>query len=162
MTDLIEFDHSAVAVNDLDLAEHFYVEILGQIIGDAFVQMRSPTSTEDIIRRFKTLMDGRASRSSEVVYRGATPHSTARLGRAVIPFSIYQTHVQEPPPEQLRGLPRLAFHVTSEQIDIAVEVFRRYRVAFAGPVAYPAPCLIARSLYFKDPSSNFLELSCSR
>jgi len=162
LTDLVEFDHSAIAVNDLDLAEHFYVEILGQIVGNAYVQMRAPTSTEDIIRRFKTLMDGRASRSSEVVYRGATPHSTARVGQAVIPFSIYQTHVQEPAPEQLRGLPRLAFHVTGEQIEKAVEVLSRYRVPFEGPVDYPAPCLIARALYFKDPSSNFLELSCPR
>jgi hypothetical protein len=85
-----------------------------------------------------------------------------RLGQAVIPFSIYQTHVQEPPPEQLRGLPRLAFHVTTEQIDTAVEVLGRYRVPFEGPLEYPAPCLIARALYFKDPSSNFLELSCPR
>ena len=56
----------------------------------------------------------------------------------------------------------LAFHVTSEQIDTAVDVLQRYRVAFEGPVEYPAPCLIARAIYLKDPSSNFLELSCAR
>ena len=162
MTALIEFDHSAIAINDLNFAEHFYVEILGQIIGSAEITMRAPGSTEEIIRRFKTLFEGRATRGSEMVYRGATPHSTARVGQAVIPLSLYQEHVQEPPPEQLRGFPRLAFHVTSEQIDKAVEVFTKHRIAFEGPAEYPPPSVIARAVYFRDPSSNFLELCSTR
>lgn len=162
MTMVGVFDHSAVAVNDLILAERFYAEVLGEILGGR-IEGRTPQTTEELARRFKTLMEGRgASRGSELVYRGATPHSSVRLGKTVIPLSIYQIDIQEPPPEQLRGTPRLAYNVTSEQIDQAVEVFRRNRVAFEGPVEYPAPSLIARAIYFKDPSSNFLELCCGR
>jgi catechol 2,3-dioxygenase-like lactoylglutathione lyase family enzyme len=162
MTLIGELDHSAIAVNDLILAERFYAEILGEILGGE-ITMRTPQTTEEVLRRFKTLREGKnANRETELVYRGATPHSSVRVGKAIIPFSLYQTHVQEPPPEQLRGTPRLAFHVTSEQVDQAVEVFRRHSIAFEGPVEHPAPSVIARSLYFKDPSSNFLELCCAR
>jgi hypothetical protein len=89
-------------------------------------------------------------------------HSSVKLGQTVVALFLHQTHVQEPPPEQLRGIPRLAFQVTPQQFEQAVEVFRRRKVAFEGPVEHPAPSRVARSLYFKDPSSNFLELCCGR
>jgi len=162
MTAIKEFDHSALNANDLDLTEDFYVNIMGPIIGEVSIGERSPGTTEEIIRRFKTLADGRASRSTEVVYSGATPHFTVRLGQAVIPMRLHQMHMQEPPPEQVRGAPRRAFHVTPEQLDRAVEIFRKHKVAFEGPVEHPAPSVVARSLYFKDPASNFLELCVRR
>lgn len=90
------------------------------------------------------------------------PHSSVRVGQTVVALFLYQEHVQEPPPEQMRGTPRLAFQATPEQIERAVEVFRRHRIAFEGPVDHPAPSRVARSLYFKDPSGNFLELCCPR
>ena len=70
-------------------------------------------------------------------------------------------HVQEPPPEQIRGTPRLAITVTPGQVDKAVEVFQRRDIPFED-VHHPATSPISRSLYFKDPSSNFLELCCER
>ena len=162
MTAIKEFDHSALAANDLNLTEDFYVNVMGQIIGEVSIGERSPGSTEEIIRRFKTLADGRASRASESVYSGATPHFTIHLGQAVIPIRLHQMHVQEPPPEQLRGVPRRAFHVTAEQFDRAVELLGKRRIPLEGPVAHPAPSVIERSLYFKDPASNFLELCVPR
>lgn len=162
MTALMEMDHSAIAVTDLNITEHFYTEILGPILGGASISERSPGTTEEVIRRFKTLVEGRASRANEVMYSGATPHYTIRLGQAVIPVRLHQVHLQEPPPEQLRGVPRRAFHVTPEQLEQAIDRLRQYEVAFAGPVDHPAPSVVARSVYFKDPSSNFLELCCSR
>lgn len=159
---LTEFDHSAISVNDLNLTEHFYTQVLGPVLGGATVSERSPGTIEDVIRRFKTLMEGRASRSTEMVYSGATPHYTLRLGQAVIPVRLNQVHLQEPPPEQQRGVPRHAFHVTPEQLDQAEGLLRKFRVPFEGPVGHPPGCVIARSLYFKDPSSNFLELCSPR
>jgi len=79
-----------------------------------------------------------------------------------IPLFLYSDHIQEPPPEQLRGTPRLALHVTPEQMDELIEVLQEHKVAFEGPVEHPAPCPVARSVYLKDPSSNFLELACPR
>jgi catechol 2,3-dioxygenase-like lactoylglutathione lyase family enzyme len=162
MTAILEFDHSALASNDLELTEDFYVNVMGPIIGEVSIGERSPGTTEEIIRRFKTLADGRASRSTEVVYSGATPHFTIHLGQAVIPIRLHQMHMQEPPPEQLRGAPRRAFHVTPEQFERAIQLLRERRVPFEGPVDHPAPSVIARSLYFKDPASNFLELAVTR
>jgi len=147
MTAIKEFDHSALSSNDLELTEDFYVNVMGQIIGEVSIGERSPGTTEDIIRRFKTLVDGRASRSTEVVYSGATPHFTIHLGQAVIPIRLHQMHVQEPPPEQLER---------------AIEILGKRRIAFEGPVEHPAPSVVARSLYFKDPASNFLELCVPR
>ncbi|MBM2812716.1 MAG: hypothetical protein HW416_3475 [Chloroflexi bacterium] len=156
-----EFDHSAIAVYDLDLAEHFYAKVMGEILETTF-DYRSPASTDQIMQRIKTLLEGRASRGSEQVYGGAMPHSSVTVGQAIIPLSLYQSHYQEPPPEQLRGVPRLALHVTPEQMDRAVEVFGRHKVAFEGPIDHPAESVIARSIYTKDPSSNFIELCCPR
>lgn len=162
MTAIKELDHSALSATDLELTEDFYVNVMGQIIGEVSIGERSPGTTEEIIRRFKTLADGRASRSTEVVYSGATPHFTIHLGQAVIPIRLHQMHVQEPPPEQLRGAPRRAFHVTSEQFERAIEILGKRRIAFEGPVMHPAPSVVERSLYFKDPASNFLELCVPR
>lgn len=162
MTPFTEIDHSAIAVTDLNLTEHFYTRILGPLVGGATVSERSPGTTEDVITRFRTMMQGRASRASEMVYSGATPHFTLHIGQAVVPVRLYQTHVQEPPPEQLRGLPRRAFHATEAQMEEAIVVFKQYDIPFEGPVDHPPASRIARSLYLKDPSSNFLELCCPR
>src|SRR5205823_3900702 len=83
-----EFDHSAIAVYDLDLAEHFYSKVLGEII-ESTMDYRSPATTDQILTRIKTLMEGRASRGSEKVYGGAMPHSSVTVGQAIIPLSLY-------------------------------------------------------------------------
>lgn len=163
MTALLELDHSAMAVTDLNLTEHFYTHVLGPILGGASISERSPGSTEEIMVRFKTLLEGRAPLAGgEVMYSGATPHFTIHLGQAVIPIRLHQVHLQEPPPEQLKGVPRRAFHLTPEQFEAAGGRLREFDVPFEGPVEHPASSVIARSIYFKDPSSNFLELCVPR
>ena len=157
-----EIDHSVVAVNDLILAERFYAEILGEILG-GHLEDRSLLTTDELIRgrRLRATMGDR-HRDQDQPARTPAPHSSVKVGDAVVAMFLYQDHVQEPPPEQLRGTPRLAFHATSEQMELAVEVLRRHRVPFEGPVEHAAPCPVVRSLYFKDPSSNFLEICCPR
>jgi catechol-2,3-dioxygenase len=162
MTSIQEFDHSVLAVNDLILAERFYDEVLGELLG-SYVEPPTMHTTEEVLRagRLRERMADR-NRDEDRGFRVPAPHSGVKVGRALIPMFLYTEHVQEPPPEQLRGTPRLALHVTPEQIEQAVEIFRRHRVPFEGPVDHPAPCPVARSIYFKDPSSNFLELACPR
>ena len=92
----------------------------------------------------------------------SVPHGGVTLGKTLLPLFLYSDHVQWPPPEQLVGTPRIAITVTPEQMDKAVEVFRSHKVPFEGPVQHPVPAPLASSLYFKDPSSNFLELCCPR
>ena len=158
MEEFLEIDHSVLAVNDLILAERFYVEVLGEIVGGARLEDRSGLTTDEIIRG-KRLREMRGATNSGNVM---APHSSVRVGDTLIPLFLYQEHVQEPPPEQMRGTPRLAIAVTPEQTERAIDVLNRYDVPFEGPVEHGAPCPVARSIYLKDPSGNFLELACQR
>ena len=87
---------------------------------------------------------------------------TELVGGALIPMFLARRHEQEPPPEQLRGSPRHAFPVTEQQMTKAIELLKKHDVDFEGPVDHPEVALVKRSLYFKDPSSNFLELCVPR
>ncbi len=163
--DIIEFDHSTIRVNDLILAERFYSVVLGEILG-GYVEDRSGLTTDELLR-FKRLATVMAERERSAGRepggpRVSAPHSTVQVGGALVPMFLLTEHVQEPPPEQLRGTPRQAFGVTSEQMEQASEVLKRHKVPFEGPVEHAPPCPVARSIYFKDPSSNFLELCCPR
>jgi catechol 2,3-dioxygenase-like lactoylglutathione lyase family enzyme len=165
MATISEFDHSVIAVNDLILAERFYTRVLGELF-PANAEPPTMHTTEEVIRagrlRQRIAQKDAQSGREEGVTRVPAPHSGVKVGEALIPMFLYTEHVQEPPPEQLRGTPRLAIKVTPELMEQAVEVFRRHKVPFEGPVEHREPSPIARSLYFKDPSSNFLELCCPR
>lgn len=157
-TMITEFDHSVLAVNDLVGAQVFYSEVLGEIVGKCEVGWPSMLSTEQLERAVRlqslhTQRDGAAHVSA--------PHASVTVGDAQIPLFLYREHVQEPPPEQLRGTPRLAITATPEQMDKAVEVFQGRKIPFED-VRHPESSPLARSIYFKDPSSNFLELCCER
>jgi catechol-2,3-dioxygenase len=166
MTSVTEIDHSVLAVEDLIRAEHFYSAVLGEFLGGS-VEDRSMLTTDEIIRgmRLRAVMAERehqSGRSAEAPQRVSAPHSSVKVGEALIPLFLYQEHVQEPPPEQMRGTPRLALQVTPELMEKAIDVFHRHKVPFEGPVDHPSPSPVACSIYFKDPSSNFLELACPR
>ena len=157
-TKITEFDHSVLTVNDLVTAKMFYGQVLGEIVGKAQIDEPTMLATEQLeraerLQRFFLQRDGVAHVSA--------PHLTVTVGDAQIPLFIQREHVQEPPPEQIRGTPRLAITVTPAQVDKAVEVFQRRDIPFED-VHHPDTSPIARSLYFKDPSSNFLELCCER
>jgi catechol-2,3-dioxygenase len=154
-----EIDRHAIWVNDLVRAERFYGEILGEII-PSYVANRYMLSTEEIIRERQ--LQRLAERRGEVSKEFPIPYSRAMVGQADIIFRLLDHHVQEPLVEQLQGTPRIALRVSEAQIEQAVEVFTRHRVPFKGPVDHASPSPIARSIYFKDPSGNFLELACRR
>lgn len=155
-----EFDHIVINVNDLLFAEHWYSTVLGEILGGCEIGHKAMLSTDSIIHA--KMMAQRRAELRDTGGDVAAPHGSVMFGEALIPIFVNQEHVQEPPPEQLRGTPRMALPVTGEQMEKAVEVLRRYKVPFEGPIEYPPPCPAARSIYFKDPSSNFLELSVPR
>ncbi|MBM2810823.1 MAG: hypothetical protein HW416_1582 [Chloroflexi bacterium] len=171
---MIEFDHAVIRVNDFILAERFYQQVFGGIFGDDLVHVehRSMNSTEEYVHTAQTggtgaraaeadekrgLQTGEPVRVSGVRLVGIGQGSV-QIGGALIPMFLARKHEQEPPPEQLRGSPRHAFPVTQKQMDRAIEVLRKHDVDFEGPVDHPPQALVKRSLYFKDPSSNFLEL----
>jgi catechol 2,3-dioxygenase-like lactoylglutathione lyase family enzyme len=158
----VEIDRHAIWVNDLVLTERFYVDVLGEIL-PSYIANRYMLSTEEIVRerQMQALAargDGEGHSQSFI----AVPYARAMVGHADVIFRLLDHHVQEPPLEQLRGRPRLALSVSAEQMDRAPDVLRGHEVPFEGPVDHAPPAPIARSLYFKDPSGNFLELCCPR
>lgn len=155
-----EFDHCVIAVNDLELTEHFYGAILGEILGGCAIGEKTMMTTDEIIQSKQ-----QASRRARLEGHEASvsaSHGSVKFGEALIPIFLNQEMVQEPPPEQLRGTPRLGLPITPEQMERAVEVLRRHRIPFEGPIELAAPCPAERSIFLKDPSSNFLELSVPR
>src|SRR5688572_18497097 len=110
---ITEIDHSVVAVNDLILAEQFYGEVLGEILGGR-VEDRAMLTTDEIVRAGRLRSTMAEHYKDRPAARIPAPHSSVRLGRTVVAMFLHQEHVQEPPPEQMRGTPRLAFQVTPE------------------------------------------------
>lgn len=161
-----EIDHSVVAVNDLVLAERFYGQILTQVLG-GYLTGTSGHTTEEVVRsaQRRAMAPPRESQADAASGRvhgvSGGPHSSVKIGNALVAIFIQDEDVQEPPPEQLRGTPRLSFYATPEQVAKAKDVFGQHKIAFE-EFDHPASSPLARSLYFKDPSSNFLELCCSR
>lgn len=154
-----EFDHCVITVNDLNEATFFYGTILREIMDDAWVRDHwSYFRTTDIIQARRQMSNGRIYSEARL----PAPHGTVGFGEALIPIFLNQDHVQEPPPEKLRGTPRLALPVTPQELERVAPTFEKYQIPFEGPVEYAAPCPTARAVYFKDPSGNFMELACPR
>src|SRR5437764_9206528 len=145
-------------VDDLVLAERFYAEILGQeIFGNGSVDTRYMLSTDEFLESRRRSGSERGN-GTATFWVNRPPHSNVTVGEGKVSLYLADHHLQEPPPEQLRGAPRLALTATDQELKRAVAVLARHEVAFEGPVQHPAPCLTAASLYFKDPAGNFLEL----
>ncbi|HEY3117436.1 MAG TPA: hypothetical protein VGK54_11905 [Chloroflexota bacterium] len=155
-----EFDHCVIDVYDLQMAENWYSKVIGEIVGDCVVSERTMMTTDELIQS-KQQASRRANLEGHENALSAS-HGGVRFGEALLPIFLHQEQVAEPPPNLLRGTPRLGLPVTAEQMAKAVEVLCRYQIPFEGPVEFAAPCPAERSLYFKDPSSNFWELSVPR
>lgn len=157
----VEFGRRAVLVNDLVLAEKFYGEVLIEIMGGA-ISTRYMLTTEELLETQRPRPRPGRGATSDGVWFGRPPYTKVQVGRSSILLHLAPHHIQEPLPEQLRGVPRLALGATPQQMDKATEVLTRHGIPFEGPVDHAAPSPLARSLYFKDPSGNFLELCCPR
>lgn len=171
---MIEYDHAVIRCNDLKVAERFYGRVFSEIYGADQVEIdhRALETTEAYLHTATT--GGTGARVQEAdskqginrhgtgSMRVPTAQGSVKIGGALMPIFLARRHEQEPPPEQLRGTPRHAFPVTEEQLAKAMDVLRKYDCEFEGPVEYPAPSPTRKSIYFKDPSSNFLELAVPR
>jgi len=155
-----EFDHCVIDVYDLEMAERWYSKVLGEIVGQCVVSERTMMTTDELIQSKQQA--GRRARLEGHENSLSASHGGVKFGEALLPLFLHQENEPEPPPEKLRGTPRLGLPVTQEQFGKALEVLRRYRVSFEGPVDFPPPCPAERSIFFKDPSSNFWELSVPR
>ena len=156
----IEFGRRAIEVNDLVLAEEFYGKVLVEILG-GHLDSRYMLTTEEMLESQRRVPRGNGQVADQFFF-GRPPYTKVLVGRTSILLHVAPRHIQEPPPEQLRGTPRLALTATQEQLDHASTVLTAHGIAFEGPIDHAAPSPVARSLYLKDPSGNFLELVCPR
>ncbi|MEA2639548.1 MAG: cytochrome b6-f complex iron-sulfur subunit [Chloroflexota bacterium] len=158
----VHCDRRAIAVRDLVDAEEFYVQVLGAIFG-ATLANRYGLNTDELRQGRRTAALARRHGADDDADELALPYSRVILGaarQAHVYLHLTGQHRQEPPPEQLIGAPRLGFAVTTEQMERAVEILTRAGIAFDGPHDFAPSCRVARALYLKDPSGNFLELCC--
>ncbi|HET9149972.1 MAG TPA: VOC family protein [Alphaproteobacteria bacterium] len=128
--------HSGICVHDLKAAEDFYCNVLG-----ATVHSRVNFKTQDALR-------------------GRSVHTSLTLGDYLFAIMLSEDWMNVPPPEQLRGENRVrhAFCVPRERFATLVESLRRHEVPFDGPVTHPERGPFGESVYFRDPTGNFLEL----
>jgi catechol 2,3-dioxygenase-like lactoylglutathione lyase family enzyme len=172
---VLGIDHAAVEAYDLEWAEEFYTQALGLP-----VDHRTGWRTADYVRA-KLWGEGREEmapgtrrwdqRYTTMEQKRRLPRPNmqlyVRFGDAVLGVYLALEHRQDPPEEQMAGTPRVGFRVTRQGLEEAVERLSNHRFPFhlspfEGPVEHPASAPIASSLYFKDLSSNFLELCVPR
>jgi catechol 2,3-dioxygenase-like lactoylglutathione lyase family enzyme len=163
-------DHAAVEVFDLEWAEDFYVNLLGLP-----VDHRVGWSTENYARA-KLWGEGNEEMapgtrrwdqlysSMEKQRRVPRPNMQLYLGLGSAALGLYLAveHRQEPPEEQSVGTPRIAVRAPRRVLDEAARLLEQQRWLTRGPVEHSSAAPVQASLYFKDPSGNFLELCAAR
>ena len=128
--------HSGICVHDLKQAEDFYCNVLG-----AAVHSRVNFKTQDTLK-------------------GRSIHTSLMLSDYLFAIMLSEDWMNIPPPELLRGENRVrhAFCVSRDQFGKIVQSLRDHSIAFEGPVTHPDKGPFGESVYFRDPTGNFLEV----
>lgn len=128
--------HTAICVHDLLEAERFYSELFGAEFFHA-----TNFITEDTIK-------------------GRSIHRSYKVADYRMELCLTADYMPMPPEEQLRGAHgfRHAFMVRRDRFQSLLESLKQRGVRFLGPIEHPAAGPLGESIYFKDPSGNFLEV----
>ncbi len=120
-------DHFVVPVDDIVVAEEFYVRVFGGVI---------------------TKRNGLNVRQRK---RGAVPHTFIQIGGKRM--GVYLQSEEREAPAGPRGLPTYSFTTTERGLDDTIADLRALGVKFAGPIRNPYP-FAAQSVFFTDPAGN--------
>jgi len=136
MAEVQSLSHSAICVHDLKQAEEFYCGILGA----------HPHSGVNFI--------------TEDTIKGRSVHKSVMLEDYLIALALAGDFMPMPAEEQLRGAHgfRHAFTISKARFANTVGVLKQRGVPYQGPVDHPEKGPFGQSIYFKDPSGNFLEV----
>lgn len=139
-TELHSLNHTAMPVHDMAEAEAFYRDVLG-----ATPHQATCFSFEDV----KT---------------GAAIFKSFVIGDFLLALTVARQPMDMPAPDHFRGAHgfRHGFQVSREKFDAVAAALKSHGVPFRGPVEHPAQGPFGASLYFKDPSGNFLEFTWRR
>ncbi|MGH7794502.1 MAG: VOC family protein [Candidatus Binatia bacterium] len=136
MADVEGLSHSAICVHDLNEAEDFYCNVLGARRGN-----RVNFKTDDAIR-------------------GRSVHGAVILEDYLLALVVPRDFMPMPPQDQERGAHgfRHAFRVSRGRFNQIMNELTARNVPVEGPVDHPEKGPFGQSIYFKDPSGNFLEI----
>ena len=136
MADIDSLNHTAMPVHDLDAAEAFYRGVLG-----AVPHNRTCFQLEDV----KT---------------GAALFKSFVIGDFLLALTVARQPMAMPPADRFRGAHgfRHGFQVSRARFEAVRGALDARGIPYQGPVAHPEEGPFGESLYFKDPSGNFLEL----
>ncbi|MGY9006101.1 MAG: VOC family protein [Alphaproteobacteria bacterium] len=136
MADVETLSHSGICVHDLKEAGDFYCNVLGATHAGAVNFI-----TEDTLR-------------------GRSVHEAYMLGDFLFAVALAPDLMPMPPEDQLKGAMgiRHAFTVKRDHFDDVLSRLKANGCRFEGPVDQPEAGPFGQSIYFKDPSGNFLEI----
>ena len=136
MPEVDSLNHTAMCVHDLVEAMHFYCDILG-----AKRQMRVNFQIEEALL-------------------GVAVFQSVILEDYLLALTIAPDDMPMPSSDTLRGANgfRHGFSVSRKRFGEVQSDLTRHGVAFSGPVDHPEHGPFGQSIYFKDPSGNFLEI----
>ena len=136
MADVESISHSGICVHDLKAAEDFYCKVLG-----ATVHSRVNYKTQDALR-------------------GRSFHTSLALDDYLFAVMLTEDWMDVPPPEVVHGANRVrhAFCVPCARFNEIVDRLAEAQVPMEGPVAHPSHGPFGESIYFRDPTGNFLEV----
>jgi len=121
-------DHFVVPVDDMVVAEDFYVRVFGGLI---------------------TKRNGLNVRQRK---RGAVPHTFIQIGGKRI--GVYLQSEERPQPKAARGLQTYSFTTTEHGLEEATKELKSLGARFEGPVKNALP-FADRSLFMSDPAGNY-------
>jgi catechol-2,3-dioxygenase len=124
-------DHFVVPVDDMIVAEDFYVLIFGGLI---------------------TKRNGLNVRQRK---RGAVPHTFIQIGGKRM--GVYLQSEERPQPKGARGLPTYSFTTTKRGLEETATELEHLSVRYEGPVLN-AHAFSYESLFFADPAGNHYEV----
>jgi catechol-2,3-dioxygenase len=124
-------DHFVVPVDDMVVAEDFYVRIFGGLI---------------------TRRNGLNVRQRK---RGAVPHTFIQIGGKRM--GVYLQSEERPQPKGARGLPTYSFTTTKRGLEETAIELEHLSVRYEGPVRN-AHAFSYESLFFADPAGNHYEV----
>jgi catechol-2,3-dioxygenase len=136
MAGIESINHTAFCVHDVVEAMDFYCNVLG-----AKPHQRSNFQIED-------------ARAGVAIFQSLI------LEDYLFALAVPSNYMPMPPTEQLRGAHgfRHGFTVARKRFDDVMDSLRKHNIAFEGPVDHPEKGPFGQSIYFKDPSGNFLEI----
>jgi catechol 2,3-dioxygenase-like lactoylglutathione lyase family enzyme len=136
MAAIDSINHTAICVHDLGEAVRFYCDLLG-----AVPHSRSNFQIED-------------ARSGVAIFQSVV------LEDYMFALTVAPNFMPMPDEGQLRGAHgfRHGLTVSRKRFGEVQDALRENGVRFEGPVEHPAKGPFGESIYFKDPSGNFLEI----